>query len=225
MLTSNVRELTFATSCDFLFEPGQWVNLFFPRFRNLRGTPLKRAYSIASGPRLDGTFDLAVTRVTDGPASTGLHAAELGESFGMSGPHGVFVLSPLVRPVLFVATGTGVAPFRSMLHAVAKCSLQSMTLLLGSRDEPDILYREEFESLAQSTPRFVFCPTLSRANPTWIGKRGYVQAQLPKVMLDLDSTNCDVYVCGLAKMVHDARRILQEELRVDSKDIHIERYD
>lgn len=48
MLTSNVRELTFATSCAFLFEPGQWVNLFFPKFRNARGAPLKRAYSIAS---------------------------------------------------------------------------------------------------------------------------------------------------------------------------------
>lgn len=225
MLTSNVRELTFATSCDFLFEPGQWVNLFFPKLRNARGAPLKRAYSIASGPRLDGTFDLAITRVTDGPASTGLHATELGESFDMSGPHGVFVLSPLVRPVLLIATGTGVAPFRSMLQAVAKCSPQPITLLLGSRDEPDILYRGEFELLAQSTPRFIFHPTLSRANPTWGGKRGYVQTQLPEVMLDLDSTNCDVYICGLAKMVHDARRILREELGVDRKVIHIERYD
>ncbi len=224
-LTSNVRELTFATSCDFLFEPGQWVNLFFPKFRNPQGAPLKRAYSIASAPRPDGTFDLAVTRVTDGPASTKLHCAELRESFNMSGPHGVFVLSPLIRPVLLVATGTGVAPFRSMLQAVAMCSPQPITLLLGSRDERDILYREEFESLAQSTPRFVFCPTLSQANPAWSKRRGYVQAHLPKVLLDTGSTNCDVYVCGLAEMVHDVRRVLLDELGVNKKDIHIERYD
>jgi len=52
-----------------------------------------------------------------------------------------------------------------------------------------------------------------------------VQTQLPKVMLDLDSTNCDLNICGLAKMVDDARRILQEELGVASKHIHIECHD
>jgi ferredoxin-NADP reductase len=67
MLSPNVRELTFAVGQDFGFEPGQWVNLFFPEFRNAQGNPLKRAYSIASAPRNDGTFELAVTRVTDGP--------------------------------------------------------------------------------------------------------------------------------------------------------------
>ena len=124
-----------------------------------------------------------------------------------------------------VATGTGVAPFRSMLHAVAECAMQPMALLFGVRDEPDILYRDEFEGLAQLSPLFSFYPILSRANPRFSGKRGHVQMHLNQVLIDLGGTNCDVYVCGLAKMVQDVRRILLQDLGVERKSIHIERYD
>ena len=225
MLSPNVRELTFATSEAFAFKPGQWVNLYFPDCCNERGEPLKRAYSIASEPRQDGRFDLAVTQVTDGPGSTGLHSAELGQSFKMSGPHGVFFLAPLLRPVLMIATGTGVAPFRSMLQAVAARTPHPLVLLFGVRDEPDLLYREEFEALARRGPSFAFYPTLSRSRPTWEGKRGYVQTHLRQILDDLGGKDCDAYVCGLAKMVLDVRHILREELGVDRRQVHVERFD
>ncbi len=225
MLSSNVRELTFATEEDFAFKPGQWVNLFFPELHNARGEPLKRAYSIASEPRKDGRFVVAVTQVTDGPASTGLHSAQLGQTFKMSGPHGAFVLAPLLRPVLMIATGTGVVPFRSMLRALDVRTPHPVALLFGVRDESELLYREEFEALARSEASFSFCPTLSRSNPIWEGKRGYVQAHLRQILDDLGGKDCDVYVCGLAKMVHDVRRMLSEELGVDRKQIHVERFD
>ncbi len=205
MLSPNVRELTFAADSDFTFKPGQWINLFFPHVHTELGKPLKRAYSIASAPNAEGRIDLAVTRVTDGPASTGLHSAELGQSFGMSGPHGTFVLAPILRPVLMVATGTGVAPFRSMLRSSASGASQPITLLLGVRDQPDILYREEFEWLERAMPTFAFCPTLSRANSNWSGKRGYVQTHLRQSLLELGGPDCDIYVCGLFRMVDDAR--------------------
>jgi ferredoxin-NADP reductase len=225
MLSPNVRELTFATIEAFAFKPGQWVNLYFPDCRNERGEPLKRAYSIASEPRKDGRFEVAVTRVTDGPASTGLHSAQLGQTFRMSGPHGVFVLAPLLRPVLMIATGTGVVPFRSMLRALDARTQQPMVLLFGVRDEQDLLYREEFEALARRGASFAFYPTLSRWSSTWEGKRGYVQTHLQQILDDLRGKDCDAYVCGLAKMVHDVRHILSEELGVDRKQIHVERFD
>ncbi len=225
MLSPNVRELTFAAGRELSFEPGQWINLFFPKIRNELGKPLKRAYSIASAPNAEDRIDLAVTQVRDGPASTGLHSAELGQSFGMSGPHGTFVLAPIVRPVLMVATGTGVAPFRSMLQSFANRVSQSISLLLGVRDQPDILYREEFESLERDIPTFTFHPTLSRAPSHWSGKRGHVQLHLQQSLLELGEQDCDVYVCGLFRMVYDVRRILREELGIEPKFIHVERYD
>ena len=225
MMSSNVRELTFNVGIDFAFVPGQWVNLYFPAHRDEQGNGLKRAYSIASCPRLDGTFDLAVTRVADGPASTGLHAAECGQSYTFSGPHGVFTLAPIVRPVMMVATGTGVAPFRSMLQSIAKQVPQAMALLFGNRDESDILYRSEFELREGSVPQFTFHPVLSRGDLAWCGKRGHVQMHLRHVLQGLGGVNCDVYVCGLAKMVQDVRRILHEDIGMQRKQVHFERYD
>jgi ferredoxin-NADP reductase len=225
MISSNVRELTFDVGPNFTFVPGQWVNLYFPAFRNAQGNPLKRAYSIASAPRRDGTLDLAVTRVADGPASTGLHAAECGQSYTFSGPHGVFTLAPIVRPIVMVATGTGIAPFRSMLQAFGRHIPQAMALLFGNRNESDILYRSEFELLQHLMPQFAFHPVLSRGDSTWLGKRGHVQTHLRQMFQAMGGIDCDVYVCGLAKMVQDVRLILRADMGMRQQQIHLERYD
>ena len=225
MLSTTVRELTFCVEQDFKFEPGQWVNLYFPGLTSEKGRPLKRAYSIASGPRSNASFDLAITKISDGPGSTGLHAASIGQTFEMTGPHGAFIMAPIERPVMMIATGTGVAPFRSMLQALGGKLQQPVALLFGNRDESEILYRAEFEALANASRLFAFHPTLSRADSTWQGKRGYVQAHLIEIMQAVGGPDCDVYICGLAEMVQDVRRTLRESLGVDSARVHVERFD
>src|SRR5947207_1945618 len=106
MLSPSVRELTFQAGTDHHFTPGQWVTLYLPQ---PSGDPIKRQYSIASPPRDDGTFDLAVTKVAGGPMSTHLHDIEPGAKLRMLEGQGLFVLKPVERPVVLVATGTGVA--------------------------------------------------------------------------------------------------------------------
>jgi CDP-4-dehydro-6-deoxyglucose reductase len=221
MLAPQVRELTLDPGPGHRHAPGHWVTLFLDHGQE----PLKRQYSIASAERADGRFDLAVTRVVDGPMSTWLHALPIGARVRMMEAQGLFVLEPAVRPILFVATGTGVAPFRAMLQELEKAADgPPIELSFGCRTEADMLYRDELEALAARLPRFSYHPTLSRAPEAWRGRRGYVQAHLAEAV-DRLGKDLDVYVCGLTKMVKEVRRVCREELGLDRKRVHTERYD
>ena len=231
-LTPSVRELTFAPSPPVAFVPGQWVNLLVRDPSARAGAdPLKRSYSIASPPRDDGSFDLAVTRVAGGPMSERLHAASIGDVFELSHAQGFFTLASPRRNVLLVATGTGVAPFRAMLNdrsvrAEADELGARFLLLLGAREERDLLYRDEWLGLRAAWKGFDFAPTLSRAEAGWSGRRGYVQAHLAELVADLGGPAAiDAYVCGLQKMVGEVRRALRDALGVPRERIHHERYD
>jgi CDP-4-dehydro-6-deoxyglucose reductase len=222
-ISPSVRELTFDPGPGHAFVPGHWVTLFLDRGGD---EPLKRQYSVASAPRDDGTFDLAVTLVEEGPMSAFLHRAEIGTHVRMLPAQGLFVLEPMVRPVLMVATGTGLAPFRAMLQEIEAKSVvaQPIYLLFGCRTEDEMIYREELDALAARLSHFTFVPTLSRAPETWPGRRGWVQTHLAE-LVSKTNVDVDVYVCGLTHMVKEVRRICREELGVDRKRLHIERYD
>ena len=143
----------------------------------------------------------------------------------MSEAQGFFELEDPVRPILMVATGTGLSPFRSMLEgfvALGK-TLPKTTIVLGVRSEEDILYAEEFNALKAIT-NLNFIPTLSRPSDNWSGLKGYVQTHIPKLVAELGS-DCDVYVCGLNKMVKEVRTVLKTQLGFDRDRIHTERYD
>lgn len=213
-LSPSVRELTFDPGPGHTHVAGHWVTLF--------RDDIKRQYSIASAPRDDGTFDLAVTKVDGGPMSTFLHDAPLGTELRMLPAQGLFVLEPMTRPILMVATGTGVAPFRAMIEEVAHKAPEHppITLLFGCRTEDDLLYRDELTGFEHVR----YIPTLSRPSEAWTGRRGWVQAHVPEVVGGL-GTDLDVYVCGLTKMVKEVRRMCREELAIDRKRVHIERYD
>ncbi len=211
-LTPGVRELTFDPGPGHTFVPGQWVNLFGPG-------EVKRSYSIASAPRADGTIDLAVTRVDGGPMSMLLHDLEIGATLPMTDAQGFFVLEEQVRPVLFVATGTGLAPFRAMLQSL-KSPSRPLALIFGQRTEADLLYRDELEGLSW----LEYMPTLSRATDDWTGRRGWVQVHVPDVIARLGA-DLDVYICGLTRMVHTVRDLCRKELGVPRRQVHIERYD
>jgi CDP-4-dehydro-6-deoxyglucose reductase, E3 len=220
-LTPAVRELTFqrADGVPFDFVAGQWVNLILP----LEGE-LRRAYSIASPP--DGTpgFELAITRVEGGPGSTYLHALEVGASMQVQGPQGFFTRAA-ATPSLFIGTGTGITPLRSMIRsALTSGDTSPMILVFGVRTEEDILYRDELEGLAAKFPNFRFVPTLSRAAPGWTGKTGYVQTHVEELWKQLGDTP-HAYICGLQKMVGAVRDLLRKQMVVTRQQVHSERYD
>jgi CDP-4-dehydro-6-deoxyglucose reductase, E3 len=208
------------------FEPGQWVNLVLP----LSGGEVRRAYSIASEPDGSNRFEIAVTRVDTGAGSKYLHDLPEGAVISAIGPHGLFTrIAEDPHPALFVGTGTGVTPLRSMLRAaIRRRTSTHLWLLLGVRYEEDILYREEMDSLVKIHPEVRFVVTLSRPGQTWTGMSGYVQNHVPALLRELESESGaapHVFVCGLERMVKSVRELCRGELGVDRKRVHTERYD
>jgi CDP-4-dehydro-6-deoxyglucose reductase len=226
-LSPNVRELSFERldGAPFAFEPGQWVNLVLP----LAEGEVRRAYSIASPPDRTPRFDLAVTHVMSGPGSTYLHRLEAGATLKMVGPQGFFTRRLDPHPALLVGTGTGVAPLRSMLRAaVDQGSSSPLCLLFGVRTREDVLYGEELEALARTHPHVRIEITLSRPDPGWRGRQGYVQLHVRELYEALASTRHGTphtYVCGLERMVGTVRELLRKQMGLPRELVHSERYD
>jgi CDP-4-dehydro-6-deoxyglucose reductase len=211
---------------EVVYQPGQWVNLVLP----VSTGEIRRAYSIASAPDGTATFEVAVTEVTGGPGSGYLCGLEPGAKLSAIGPQGFFTRDPGERaPALFVATGTGVTPLRSMLLAAARKGLpSSIWLLLGVRRAGDLLYRAEFEALASSHPNFRVFFTLSQGEPEWTGRRGYVQTHIAELWTELTQLaqgEPHVYVCGLEHMITAVRKLVRHELGIPRQRVHSERYD
>jgi ferredoxin-NADP reductase len=145
-----------------------------------------------------------------------------------------------MRDTIFIATGTGIAPFRSMLHWLldtigdgrsrpssldaggARHQGKQLYLIFGNRTEKDIYYHDEFQRLAKDHANFQYLPTLSRGGPEWKNLRGYVQEHVP--MLAAGRTDMHAYICGLDKMVKANRDILKS-LGWDRTSIRYEKYD
>jgi ferredoxin-NADP reductase len=207
----------------FGFVPGQWLSLkqFKPD-----GEEITRAYSIASPPADDNRFALCLNRVQDGFMSNFLCDMKEGDEISCQGPFGDFILRPPLHDTVFVATGTGVAPFRSMLHWLltdqSRHQDKQFWLLFGNRYEQDIYYHNEWQRLAVERPNFHYLPTLSRGGTDWQSLHGYVQEHLPRIAQGRADTHA--YICGLDKMVK-ANRELLKSLGWDRKSIRYEKYD
>jgi ferredoxin-NADP reductase len=220
----------------FGFVAGQWLSF---KTNKSDGEEIVRAYSVASPPNGDNKFALCLNRVQDGFMSNFLCDMTEGDEIGCQGPFGDFTLHPPMRDTIFIATGTGIAPFRSMLHWLLDSSLapapdgperpssidardHQLHLIFGNRTERDIYYHDEFLRLAQEHANFHYLPTLSRGAPDWQGLRGYVQDHVPAIVRG--RTDMHAYICGLDKMVK-ANRDLLKGLGWDRKSIRYEKYD
>jgi ferredoxin-NADP reductase len=219
-IAPNVRHFVFEVPevRDLTFTPGQFVSLT----HNVEGREITRPYSIASKPD-SNRFDLCLNLVEDGILSPWLFTLEPGAEIETTAPLGYFVIRNPERDAVFVATGTGIAPMRSMLEAsLDSGDPRQLTLLFGVRHEHGLLYRDEFDKLAAQHSNFRFWPTLSRPEQSWIGRTGHVQQHLAEAAGG--RRDLDVYICGLKAMVDDVRAMLKG-MGFDRKQIIYEKYD
>lgn len=229
LLSEKTKHLEFSVEelPSFDFVTGQFISVREPRGDKF----VTRAYSIASPPRGNNTFDLCLNRVDEGFMSNFLCDLEVGDVARFHGPHGLFVLKPDTEDMIFVATGTGIAPFRSMAQYLfghdgsgqMRHNGRQVWLVYGTRYPDDIYYREEFERLAAEHPNFHYVVTLSRPPASWNGCCGYVQEQLRLIVGQRKDMH--VYICGLNEMVSSVRHLLIDECGWEKKRVVYERYD
>jgi len=224
-LTSFVREIAFERVDErpFVFTAGQWVNIFLESDAG----EVKRSYSVASAPDGSSRFAIAVTRVEGGAASGALHDLPLGKVLRATGPSGFFVRPPDdPSSSLFVATGTGLCPIRSMVKAALGVgSTAKLSILLGVRHESDVLWADEMSAWSNDHPNLTVAVTLSQPGPGWTGLRGYVQDHVPNLWGALGDPAGHLYVCGLERMVKAVREVARGPLGIDRKRVHQEKYD
>lgn len=194
-------ELAFDPGQASAFIPGQFAVVLCPK----EGKLIRRAYSIASPPQLADRLELIIKRVEGGVVTHWFWTLREGDRFRVQTPFGKFVLPETVDfDIVFVAVGTGIAPFRSMVHQMLPAGFgQKIWLLFGTRYDDKIPYHEEFLELAAKYPQFAYIPTISRPGPAWKGETGYVQTKIEKFFADPAGKR--IYICGLNEMIQGVR--------------------
>ena len=182
------------------FIPGQYVDVIGPG-------GIRRSYSLANAPTADNTLELHIRAVENGTMSQyWFSQSAVNDLLRLHGPQGTFFLRNIANcDLIFLATGTGIAPVKAMLEALpgfpADQQPQSITVVWGARYEHDLYF-----DVASFPGSQKFIPVLSRAEATWQGERGYVQDALLRQMPDL--RNGVVYACGSDAMIHSAKSTL-----------------
>lgn len=194
---------------------------------------ITRAYSIASGPYGNKRFDLCLNRVENGFFSNYLCDMKAGDTVQFHGPHGHFVLRNPLRDCIMIATGTGIAPMRGFIEwlfpkgGAPRHRGKQIYLIYGTRLPTELYYSDFFSAVAAKNPDFHYITTLSRAEESWTGKRGYVQDRVKEILEARPGNgkdDMDAYICGLNLMV-SANRELLASFGWDKKQIVFERYD
>ena len=148
----------------FNFKPGQFVTMDLP----IGDKRLQRwrSYSIASAPADSNQLEFCIVRLDGGKATEYLFDdVQVGSTLRFKGPDGGFVLPETIdHDMVMVCTGTGVAPFRSMLQHIQQENIphRKLHLIFGTRHAEGILYQQEFIDLQKQLPNFRFSVALSR---------------------------------------------------------------
>ena len=222
----------------FRFEPGQFVTLNLP----IHEKPSKcwRSYSIASWPDGTAVFELVIV-LLEGGAGTKYLFEEVhpGSELTLRGPVGTFTLPDQIdRDLFFICTGTGIAPFRAMIHHLLDHNLshREIYLIFGCRRLGDALYQKEMEDIEENLPGFHYMPVYSREVPENLNhlvRTGYVHSVYEEIcrknMVHTTGGQSSTlspayfYLCGWKNMIDEARKRIAE-LGYDRKTIHLELY-
>jgi len=222
--TPMVRRYWLQFDQPFDFKAGQFITMDLPisEKKNKR----MKSYSIASAPDGTNVIELIIVLVPDGEGGTRYLFNEISEGSEIvcRGPLGNFCLPETIdKDICLIATGTGIAPFRSYLLDLKNTQkpYNNIYLIFGTRTESDILYYRELTMLAATMTRVHYIPTLSRSDDTWKGLKGYVHGVYESLFADKRPAH--FYLCGWKNMIDEARMRL-EAMGYAKKDIHLEIY-
>jgi ferredoxin-NADP reductase/ferredoxin len=207
-LTLTVCEQRFdVESGDITFSPGQYMIFHVPGIDKV----IRRSYSISSHPSDKTHFEICVRAVSGGFCSNFIHRLRPGDCMQVEGPYGNFRLddgSP--RDVLMVATGTGIAPIKSMLLSLLEqTGMRRVRLFFGLRNVSDLFYTKMLSDLRATHSRFEPTIILSQPDPVeWRGLRGRVTDLIRDQVSPEEASHTDVYLCGGRSMIEDVKQLL-----------------
>ena len=184
-------------SAEFVFIAGQYIDVIGPG-------GVRRSYSLANASSVDKLLELHIRAVDGGVMSRyWFGQAKANDLLRLNGPLGTFFLRDVAGlDLVFLATGTGMAPVKAILHSLcdftAEKQPRSVTVFWGGRTQQDLYFDVELVP-----GNFSFVPVLSRADTNWTGARGHVQQTLLSVHPNL--SQAAVYACGSNAMIRDAQ--------------------
>jgi ferredoxin/flavodoxin---NADP+ reductase len=209
------------------FEPGQYMTTGVVT----DGKLLQRPYSVASAPSVANTegYEFFVRLVPILRFTTALWRLELGHRMRMIGPKGKFMLEPDdSRTHLYVSTGTGIAPFVSMIReTMAHGQARKTVLVNGCSFATELGYRDELEAWERDPSyRLTYVPSISRPNDPrnagWTGRVGRAEQIIEDVCRDhgLRPDETVVYICGNPEMILNVEAIL---MGLDFPEFHVKK--
>ena len=229
------------------FAPGQYAELAIPDEEpQAEDAPKKkmvrRSYSIASAPKVKDALEFYVVLVEDGALTPKLWDLKVGDRLWL-GPKikGKFTIDPMPKgsDAIMVSTGTGLAPFLSMLEEFKEdAPWNRIVLIHGVRLAQDLGYKEDLEKIAEANPNVIYIPMCTREpeDSSWAGPRGRVnkifessEAFEKASGIPLDPEKCHVFLCGNPAMIDTVQEQLEGQgfkphKKKDPGNIHFERY-
>lgn len=188
--------LTFLDTTPMQFLAGQYGTVIID-------SATRRQYSFCSDPKHTESVCIVIDTKPMGPGSTYFLSKKVGDAIQMLAPLGQFVVVSSERKKVMIATGTGIAPIRSMI--LENVATTPMTLYWGLRYDKDIYWEKEFMELAKQYPTFQYHLVLSKPVAQWQGKTGHVTEHLEEVTELMDT---DYYLCGNKQMIADVKELL-----------------
>jgi benzoate/toluate 1,2-dioxygenase reductase component len=190
-VTEDVFDLVFERAADFTFSPGQRIRIVHEKG--------ERDYTPISSPK-DSHLILLINVVGKGLLSPVLAAANIGTPFFFTGPHGYFVWLPSGRPAVFVATGTGVAPFISM----ASSGVKGFIMVHGAKSTGELYKRSLLRGASEDYVACISDPSSDAEADVFRGRvTDYIAGRL-------NSGVYDFYLCGQRDMIQDVTIIVDE---------------
>lgn len=211
-LTHDIKELriklTDPPTLDFV--PGQYVQLMAPAYK---GSPeaVYRAYSISSPPHDTGYIELIIRLVPGGACTTWVfqHLSE-GDEVTFNGPYGEFRLSDTDAEMVWIAGGSGMAPFWSIIRHMKQAGIaRKCTYFFGAVQKRDLFLTDELRQLDQELDWFTFVPALSgpAEGDPWNGQTGLITEVVGKGVPD--AAGKEGYLCGSGGMIDAAVKVLE----------------
>jgi Na+-transporting NADH:ubiquinone oxidoreductase subunit F len=193
------------------FIAGQYVQLLCPKYKG-SSEEVYRAYSIASDPAADKWIDLIIRLVPHGICTTWcFNYLKEGDPVKLNGPYGEFRLSDTDAPMVFVAGGSGMAPFVSLLHEMRNAqSRRQASYYFGGNTVRDLCLQEQMQEFEKALPGFKFIPVVARPEETnhWNGQTGLVTEAVQRNSQDLGGH--EGYLCGSPGLIDASIRVLKD---------------